>query len=88
MILSPPQRVSWRQELSIDLAPEVQKAQWLRLLDVFVLGPLLVWQATRPANPRWARAAFAVAGIGAIVYNWNNYEHTQRLMKANAETSA
>lgn len=51
------------------------KAQAVRLLDVFALGPLMVWVAdhTRGAVPTWARVALLISGQLTIVYNAHNY---------------
>ncbi len=50
------------------------KTQQVRLLDVFVLGPFMVWYAnqTPQMNPL-ARSALTLAGIATIVYNGLNY---------------
>ena len=49
------------------------KSQDVRLLDVFVLGPFMLWVATQDRIPAWARAALGVSGAATIIYNWNNY---------------
>ena len=50
------------------------KAQWVRLLDVFFYGPLLVWLAWRllPASPLLA-AVLLFMGATTISYNARNY---------------
>jgi hypothetical protein len=53
------------------------KSQGVRIVDVLVLGPFMVWAATRPrALPGWARAALVVGGVATIVYNLQNYVDT------------
>lgn len=49
------------------------KTQDIRLVDVFLLGPFMVWAATRLQPPGLARLALAVAGVYTIAYNWRNY---------------
>lgn len=50
------------------------KPQGVRLVDVFLLGPFMVWVGARPgALPEWARALMVVSGAGTIVYNGANY---------------
>ena len=49
------------------------KAQPIRLLDVYFIGPLFFLAATgRPMAP-WARAVMAAVGLLTIVYNGENY---------------
>jgi hypothetical protein len=50
------------------------KAQVVRLLDVFALGPLMVSVATRAEGiPDWQRIALLWTGIGTILYNAANF---------------
>ena len=50
------------------------KAQEVRLVDVFVLGPLMLWFALRSRGmPEWSRFALGFAGVGTILYNARNY---------------
>ena len=53
------------------------KTQTIRLLDVFVLGPFMIWAATQLRNEN-ARVAMLAAGVGTIVYNWENYKVAER----------
>ena len=58
------------------------KSQWVRLLDVFVLGPFMIWYAlaTAPAAatsdtvlPHGVPVALFIAGVLTIVYNGSNW---------------
>jgi len=50
------------------------KTQAVRLVDVFLLGPFMVWAGTRrSALPDWARAALVISGVATVVYNGRNY---------------
>ena len=49
------------------------KSQGVRLLDVLVLGPFMVWASGRRELPEWARAGLAISGALTIVYNADNY---------------
>ena len=50
------------------------KAQEIRLLDVLVLGPLMLWFGFQARGmPDWARIAMLVSGAGTILFNWRNY---------------
>jgi hypothetical protein len=58
---------------------EVAKSQQVRLADVFVIGPLMVWLALAPRRaPAWAHLALLVAGLATILYNADNYLSTRR----------
>jgi hypothetical protein len=48
------------------------KAQNVRLFDVFILGPFMIW-AGMQLKDDWAKAAMIAAGAGTIVYNGQNY---------------
>jgi hypothetical protein len=60
----------------------VQTAQRIRLGDVFILGPFMIWVAsqTKPL-PDWARSTLFFSGIGTIIYNLYNYETQQRMIE-------
>lgn len=50
------------------------KTQTIRLLDVFLLGPLMIAVAQRAQNiSEWQRAALALSGVATIVYNGVNW---------------
>jgi len=51
------------------------KSQDVRLLDVFVLGPFMLYAALKPARMTGLeRAALAIAGVATVLYNWQNYQ--------------
>lgn len=57
---------------------EVAKTQAVRLVDVLVLGPFMLW-AARNLNG-WERDAMMIAGAATILYNGANYlEQARRL---------
>lgn len=48
--------------------------QGARVVDVFVLGPFMVWYAWRsPTMPDWARLLLAVGGLMTVGFNLRNY---------------
>jgi len=56
------------------------KAQGVRLLDVFVLGPGMVYAATLiPDEHKLTRVFLCGTGVATILYNWRNYK---RIAKA------
>jgi len=57
------------------------KSQPIRLLDVFVLGPLMMVAASQlPKKHRYTAAALHFFGITTILYNWNNYRRYQEVL--------
>lgn len=52
---------------------DLGKSQPIRLFDVFVLGPALIYVSQFRGPPLWARLFLAVAGLGVIVNNGTNY---------------
>ena len=49
------------------------KSQAVRLLDVFVLGPGMIYASKFKGPPDWIRFALLVTGIATIIYNGRNY---------------
>lgn len=48
--------------------------QKIRLLDIFGIGPLMIYAGMKAENvPRWARAALIMLGGTTIAYNGSNY---------------
>lgn len=54
------------------LRPMGDKTQMVRLLDVFVFGPLMIGAAKDQQSPYFKGALIAI-GVGTIVYNAVNY---------------
>ena len=54
---------------------ELAVTQWIRIADVLVIGPLMIYVgvAGRPSLPPWVSNAIVAAGVGTIVYNGVNY---------------
>lgn len=49
------------------------KAQPVRLADVLVFGPLMIYSGLGKNPPRWVKAGLIVIGVGTILYNLQNY---------------
>ncbi len=49
------------------------KAQPVRILDVFVIGPMMMWFASNNARPGWAKSLMYFFSITTIIYNGRNY---------------
>lgn len=54
------------------------KAQGVRLADVFLFGPLMIYSSMDQKPPPWMNAAMLVIGVGTILYNAANYLEVQR----------
>lgn len=56
------------------------KSQGVRLLDVWLFGPFMVWAGAQQRSPfpAWARLALMVGGALTIVYNARNYLEAER----------
>ena len=64
---------------------EFEKGQAIRLADVFVLGPFMVWFAWKAEEMGdLPRAALAIAGFLTAVYNGRNYLLNRRYSVAYA----
>jgi len=57
------------------------KSQLVRLLDVFVFGPLMI-AAARSQRSNYFRTALTVIGIGTIVYNGIHYLQNAQAQQA------
>lgn len=53
------------------------KSQRVRLLDVVVIGPLMIWGGVKAGG--WGGAALAVFGVTTMVYNARNYSRVRTL---------
>lgn len=67
------------------------KTQDLRVVDVFALGPFMVWFGVAARGvPEWARLAMVVSGIATITYNGANWlayrDYLERTQSAAPET--
>jgi hypothetical protein len=57
---------------------KVAKTQNIRLLDVFVLGPLMIYSSGLiPAQHAAVRGAMFFFGVTTIGYNWRNYNRVR-----------
>lgn len=49
------------------------KAQPVRMADVFIFGPLMIYAGLGKATPQWLKTGMVIIGAGTIVYNLANY---------------
>lgn len=57
----------------------VQKHQYIRLLDVFFIGPLMIYAASAKAPSASVKNMLLLLGVATIVYNGRNYLLEQSL---------
>lgn len=67
----------------IDHAALIEKAQGVRLLDVFALGPAMIQAANLCGGRSNLKALLMLAGIGTILYNGANYIRIEQIKRAN-----
>jgi hypothetical protein len=53
------------------------KDQKIRLLDVFVIGPMMIRSGWLERDSIWGKLML-LAGTATIVYNYQNYREAQR----------
>lgn len=57
-------------------------AQPVRKFDIYALGPLMLYAATRKSKlGPWTRRSLFVAGCMTIVYNWKAYREASNVLK-------
>jgi hypothetical protein len=57
---------------------EVVKSQGIRVLDVFVIGPLMVWGGLKLRREHAAGGALlALFGVATVLYNARNYRRIE-----------
>ena len=61
---------------------DVGKPQIVRIMDILMIGPLLIWAGTRNKPlPRWTSDLLVGVGIVTIVYNLNNFYEVRELSR-------
>lgn len=62
---------------------QVVKTQQIRMVDVFVLGPLMLYAAhLLPTKHGVTKAALAATGVATILFNWHNHGRIKRSLDA------
>lgn len=49
------------------------KAQGVRMADVLVFGPLMIYAGLGKATPAWLKVGMVIIGAGTVIYNLANY---------------
>ena len=58
--------------------PEHAKSQWIRLADVLIIAPGMIYTAMQQKPPPWLRAGMIIAGVGTLLYNLQNFVNIHR----------
>lgn len=74
------EKVGIMDVINPDQKKQVQKTQGIRLLDVFVLGPIMMYSAMDRKPPKVLRAFLMTVGVGTILYNASNYIEQQKTL--------
>ena len=61
-----------------DVDPAVGKTQLIRKVDIFALGPAMIYVGLAGRILSWMRLLAVVGGIATIVYNHQNYVRLRR----------
>lgn len=61
-----------------DPDPFVGKSQTIRLIDIFVLAPAMVYVGVSGKVPRWMRVFAVLGGFATVYYNGVNYLRHER----------
>lgn len=62
---------------------EVSKSQNIRLLDVFFIGPAMIYAGTFKSLPLWLRITLIGTGAATVIYNGKNFiANRKNLQKA------
>jgi len=56
------------------VSPNNVKSQNVRLLDVLLLAPLMIYSGASKKRPNWLRMTLVGIGIGTALYNYENYK--------------
>jgi hypothetical protein len=60
-------------EKTVESVVEVSKSQTIRLVDIFVLAPIMIYAGTFKALPLWVRYSLVGMGLATAAYNAKNY---------------
>ncbi len=49
------------------------KSQFVRVLDIIVWGPIVIWAGYKVKEPEWLKWVLVFIGSATIAYNLKNY---------------
>jgi hypothetical protein len=67
-------------EVRQETVAEFQKSQAVRLVDVFLIGPVCIYAGVKYYNtlPKWLGVSLITIGAATVIYNSRNYLINQR----------
>ena len=69
-------------EESYEDVVEVSKSQYVRIVDVIILAPIMIYAGTFKELPKWVRYSLIGMGVATAVYNGKNFfENRSNLQK-------
>lgn len=69
-------------ESEVTTTTQVKASQGVRLVNMFVYTPLLIYAGTRKELPLWLRASlFTISGLNFIT-NWKNFSTNKKIEKS------
>ena len=61
---------------------EVSKSQYVRIIDVLFIGPVMIYAGTNKSLPGWVRVSLIGFGAATVIYNAKNFlENRKNLQK-------
>ncbi len=54
------------------------KAQSVRVADMLIFGPMMIYAGLGKATPQWLRVGMVIIGAGTVLYNLANYLTIER----------
>lgn len=73
-------------ETTQETVTEISKSQNIRLIDVFVLAPIMVYAGTFKQLPLWLRLSLIGMGISTAVYNGKNFLKNRANLQKQSES--
>lgn len=70
------------EPLPLSATPGDVKAQGIRLGDILIFGPLMIYSAFGKNPPEWMKATMLTIGVGTIIYNAMNYVEIEKRKKS------
>jgi len=54
------------------------KAQSVRIADMLVFGPMMIYAGLGKKTPKWIKIGMVIIGVGTVVYNLANYFEVEK----------
>lgn len=66
---------------------EVSKSQNIRLVDVFILAPIMIYAGATKSNlPKWVKWSLIGMGVATAVYNGKNFLKNRKNLQQSNKT--